>query len=194
MMIDIERVKFFMKDSREQLLGWDGEYPTGPYTDIIQELDARYMEDSQKNPDKDEHNAYMAYAAREDIKGMEGFFVPEENYYEAVLDALHPDDVVYDVGAGDLRFDLLMALKVKRVYAVEVNPTIIGPALAIIGYHKPSNLIPICGNGFTLPVPDDVTVIVNLMIHRKHEFPAEWKEKDHIYCLIGKNNPIIERR
>lgn len=110
------------------------------------------------------------------MKGYEIFFVPEVTNYDDYLSKLNPDDVVFDVGAGDLRFDLIMSEKVRKVYAVEINPKILASALRIIGYDMPTNLTVICGNAFDMELPGDVTVVTCLMIHRKHEFPDSWKK------------------
>jgi len=115
------------------------------------------------------------------MQGWECFFVPERWFYSDVLRLLRPDDVVFDVGAGDLRFDLLMARKVKKVYAVEINPVILGRALKTIGYDLPRNVIAICGNAFEMELPSDVTVITCLMIHREHDFPESWRNRRIIY-------------
>lgn len=110
------------------------------------------------------------------IKGYEIWFYPEVCNYNDCLSKLNEHDVVFDVGAGDLRFDLIMAEKVKKVYAVEINPKTLASALRIIGYDMPENLIVICGNAFEMELPNDVTVVTCLMIHREHEFPDSWKK------------------
>lgn len=50
----------------------------------------------------------------------ENAFAPyDETTYNAALDALRADDVVFDIGAGDLRFAIRAAQRVRRVIAVE---------------------------------------------------------------------------
>lgn len=92
---------------------------------------------------------------------------PDE-VYDNVLAHLRPEDVVLDIGAGDLRLALRMAAKARAVYAVEVNPLIAAHALRIIGLDLPRNLHVICANALDLPIPSDVTVGVLLMRHCQH--------------------------
>lgn len=146
----------------------------GNTKEIIRRLDRSFTR-RLKRADYSDHKACTAFQHRHGMKGYEIFFFPEEPNYKSCLEQLSKDDVVFDVGAGDLRFDLMMADKVKKVYAVEINPNVMAPALHIIGYDLPGNLIPICADAFEMGLPRDVTVITCLMIHRKHEFPELWK-------------------
>jgi SAM-dependent methyltransferase len=112
---------------------------------------------------------YAAFATRHDLADWEGWWSPYgEDDYCFVLDQVGPDDVVLDIGAGDLRLALRLAEKVRRVYAVEANPRVLGPVLAEIGHALPRNLIVICGNALDVPFPADVTVGVLLMRHCRH--------------------------
>jgi len=144
-------------------------------------LERAYKEDINREDDCIVIHKAMEYQKTHDMRGWECFFVPEEWFYSDVLKLLKSDDVVFDVGAGDLRFDLLMAEKVRKVYAVEINPTILGKARQIIGYDLPTNLIVLCGNAFKMELPSDVTVVTCLMIHREHDFPESWLKKRVIY-------------
>lgn len=143
--------------------------------EIIRRLDRSFTR-RLKRHDCSDFEACKAFQYRHGMKGWEIFFVPEESNYKSCMAQLSKDDVVFDVGAGDLRFDLMMAKKVKRVYAVEINPTILASALRIIGYDLPINLTVICGNAFGMELPSDVTVVTCLMIYREHEFPESWKK------------------
>lgn len=189
-----DALMFLKTDMNEQLLGWNGTYSKGKFENIIERLERQYLKASTKLPTPKQHQKYVVFSETHDIRGLEGFFVPEENNYQTVLDNVKPDDVIFDVGAGDLRLDLLLSEKVKKVYAVEINPETVGNTLKIIGLDKPANLTVICGNGFEMELPSDVTLITNLMIHRKHPFPEEWREIDKIYCLIGIKDPIVDRK
>ncbi len=111
----------------------------------------------------------------------EAMWVPEEWFYDEVLRLLRPGDVVFDVGAGDLRFALLASQRLKRVYAVEVNPKILGRALQVIGFRLPRNVIPICTDAWNYPLPSDVTTITILMQNREWPIPREWRAKRIIY-------------
>lgn len=68
--------------------------------------------------------------------------------------------VVLDIGAGDLRLSLQIAMRAKMVYAVEVNPKVLGPALEKIGWDQPRNLVAICANALDIPFPKDITIDV----------------------------------
>lgn len=46
------------------------------------------------------------------------------------------------------------------VYAVEVNPKVLGPALEKIGWDQPRNLVAICANALDIPFPKDITIAV----------------------------------
>ena len=62
--------------------------------------------------------------------------------YRAVLDQLEPDDVILDIGAGDLRLARQMSWIAEKVYAVEINPLVL--IQAYDSYEPlPANLIPI---------------------------------------------------
>jgi SAM-dependent methyltransferase len=125
---------------------------------------------------------FRRWHERMGLQGWEAFCVPEINHYEAILKMVTADDVVFDVGAGDLRLDLMLAEKVKRVYAVEVNPRIIASALQVINYDMPGNLMAICGDAFRLALPDDVTLVICLMIHRRHDFPDDWFDRKIVFA------------
>lgn len=144
-------------------------------------LERAYREDINREDDCIVIYKAMEYQKKHDMRGWECVFVPEEWFYSDVLKLLKSNDVVFDVGAGDLRFDLLMAEKVKKVYAVEINPITLGKALQIIGYDLPVNMIAICGDAFKTEIPSDVTVVTCLMIHREHDFPESWLKKRVIY-------------
>jgi len=169
-------------------------------SNIYYRLEKAYQEEISKADDRETVHKAMKYQKKHDMKGWECFFVPEDWFYDNVLKLLNRNDVVFDVGAGDLRFDLLMAKKVRKVYAVEINPTILGKALQIINYDLPTNLIAICGNAFKMELPSDVTVVTCLMIHRVHDFPESWLEKriiytsgDGIHILENRRDEVVDR-
>jgi Ribosomal RNA adenine dimethylase len=80
--------------------------------------------------------------------------------YQAVLDQLSVNDVVLDIGAGDLRLARQIARMVKKVYAVEVNAGLL-EGVGVL----PVNLIVICADARTLDFPADITTGVLLMRH-----------------------------
>lgn len=110
-----------------------------------------------------------AFTHRHRLTDWEGRFSPyDHRTYDAVLDHVKPDDVVLDIGAGDLRLALRLADRAQKVYAVEVNPLVVGRALGIIGLDMPRNLHVICANALDLPIPRAVTIAVLLMRHCDH--------------------------
>ncbi len=145
---------------------------------IIARLKRRYSRLCSRKP-KDVRECYEFQKSR-GMQGWEIFIVPESMFYKEVLSMISQDDVVFDVGAGDLRFDIMLSEKAKKVYAVEINPEFLGGALKIIGYDMPRNVVVICGNAFEWELPSDVTVVTCLLIHRQHVFPRRWKERCRI--------------
>jgi SAM-dependent methyltransferase len=87
--------------------------------------------------------------------------------YQAVLDFLEPEDVVLDIGAGDLRLARQMAGLVRKVYAVEVNAEVLDQAYASSD-PLPGSLIPILADARSFDFPKDVTVGILLMRHCTH--------------------------
>ncbi|MCA9970816.1 MAG: methyltransferase domain-containing protein [Anaerolineales bacterium] len=82
--------------------------------------------------------------------------------YALVLQALRPDDVVLEIGAGDLRLARQMAARVRRVVAVEINPALLPPP------PYAGNLQVVCADARQLAVPAGVTTAVLLMRHCRH--------------------------
>ncbi len=87
----------------------------------------------------------------------------DEETYRCALEAAHPDDVVVDIGAGDLRLALRMAPLVRRVYAVESNQTLVLRAARC--QALPANLAVVCADALTWAMPSEVTLAVLLMRH-----------------------------
>lgn len=102
-------------------------------------------------------------------------FAPyDEATYQAALDALQPDDVVLDIGAGDLRFAKRAARRVKRVIALEQRADSLGDAAA-------PNLEIFCGDARVLEFPNHITAAVLLMRHCQHF--ALYREKlERVAC------------
>jgi SAM-dependent methyltransferase len=84
--------------------------------------------------------------------------------YQAVLDRIHPDDVILDIGAGDLRLARQMARIARKVYAIEVNARVLDHARASRD-PLPANLSPIHADARTLDFPSAITTGVLLMRH-----------------------------
>ena len=95
----------------------------------------------------------------------EAMFAPyDQGAYQAVLDRLRPNDVILDIGAGDLRLDRQMAQIVRKVYAVEINPQM-QDLVEALPEPLPANLLQICADARTLVFPTDITAGVLLMRH-----------------------------
>lgn len=98
----------------------------------------------------------------------EAMYAPyDQPTYQAVLDLLMPDDVVLDIGAGDLRLSRQMARIARKVYAVEINALVLDQASASRD-PLPGNLDPICADARAFHFPSDTTVGVLLMRHCIH--------------------------
>ncbi len=112
---------------------------------------------------------FDAFAARHELTDWEGWFSPyDEETYDLVLQNIGQDDVVMEIGAGDLRLALRLAERARRVYAVEVNPILVSAALQAIGFHLPRSLLVICANALDIAFPNDITMAVLLMRHCQH--------------------------
>ena len=97
--------------------------------------------------------------------------------YQAVLEQLQPDDVVLDIGAGDLRLARQMAGIVRKVYSIEINPEVLAQGLEK-DEPLPGNLITICGDAQTMDFPSEVKIGVLLMRHCTHFTKYADKLKD----------------
>lgn len=148
---------------------------------VIRKLERAYTRRLRRDVFWAEVDCAARFLCERDIRDGEEMFVPETWFYDIVLSMLRGSDVVLDVGAGDLRFALLASRKVRKIYAVEVDPKIMSSALRIISYDLPRNVIPICADARDVALPSDVTVITCLMIHRSWTFPLEWLSKRIIY-------------
>jgi SAM-dependent methyltransferase len=112
---------------------------------------------------------FASFARLHGLVDWEGWFSPyDEETYDTVLRHIQPDDVVLEIGAGDLRLALRIAERARRVYAVEVNPLVVGPALEDIGLCLPRTLHVTCANALDIPIPPGVTFAVLLMRHCQH--------------------------
>ncbi len=87
----------------------------------------------------------------------------DEDVYRFALEAALPDDVVVDIGAGDLRLALRMAPLVQRIYAIERDRTLIQRATRRCATFD--NLVIVCADALTWPFPQGVTLAVLLMRH-----------------------------
>lgn len=103
----------------------------------------------------------------EALDAWEAAWAPyDEATYQEVLAHLQPQDVLLDIGAGDLRLAYRAAARVRRVYAIERQPHVVAQ-----GYHvrpRPPNVQVIVGDARWVPFPPHITVAVLLMPHCQH--------------------------
>jgi hypothetical protein len=88
--------------------------------------------------------------------------------YQAVVDCLVPEDTVVEIGAGDLRLARRLVEICRKVYAIEIQESLLRAATRSFGDVPPKNLIVLCADAQALPFPSDVTVGVLLMRHCTH--------------------------
>lgn len=87
----------------------------------------------------------------------------DEPTYRDVLACIRSDDVVLEIGAGDLRLARRLAAAARRVYAVERQAALLTSQIS-----APSNLHVVRADARDWPFPADVTVGVLLMRHCTH--------------------------
>jgi hypothetical protein len=91
----------------------------------------------------------------------EAMFAPyDEQTYEDAVAALDPNDIVLDIGAGDLRFANRVAQRVKQVIAIEQRAE-------LMPEHVASNVQVLHGDARTIEFPPH-TIAVLLMRHCQH--------------------------
>ncbi|MBM4429608.1 MAG: rRNA adenine methyltransferase [Chloroflexi bacterium] len=153
--------------------------------------------------------AQAQLGARYGLSDWEAVFSPyDEQTYALVLDHVHDQDTVLEIGAGDLRLALLLASRARAVYAVEVNPLLVWMALETIGPALPHNLHVTCTDALNMDIPCGVTVAVLLMRHCQHLAGyfdrleaagcerlitnARWKSGVEVIDLQGSRRPFVE--
>jgi len=106
------------------------------------------------------------------IGDWEAAFAPyDDETYQFVIERIARQDVVLDIGAGDLRLARRLAEIAQYVYAVEKNAAVLPPLRADRREAgSPEKLSVIHDDAFTWKYPSDVTVAILLMRHctRKH--------------------------
>lgn len=88
--------------------------------------------------------------------------------YAAVLAAIWQDDVVLDIGAGDLRLARRMAERTRQVIAWEIQPELLAAWSGERGAESDQRLIVVCTDARVEPMPPGTTVAVLLMRHCTH--------------------------
>lgn len=92
----------------------------------------------------------------------------DEETYQEVLAHIGPDDVVLDIGAGDLRLARRMAAQCRKVYAIEIQEALLNRSIEEKKSRSSDNLVVILGDALELPFPTGITVGVLLMRHCTH--------------------------
>lgn len=93
----------------------------------------------------------------------------DEGTYAAVLAAIGPDDVVLDIGAGDLRLARRLAAVAERVIAWEMQAGLLEQIEERgAGSERLDNLLVVCVDARRAAVPAGTTVAVLLMRHCTH--------------------------
>jgi hypothetical protein len=97
----------------------------------------------------------------------------DEATYAAVLAAIELDDVVLEIGAGDLRLARRMAGIAQQVIAWEIQPELLAAedVQREAWSETAHRLAVLCTDARTEPVPPGVTVAVLLMRHCTHFAP-----------------------
>lgn len=108
----------------------------------------------------DQHCLVMEYS-------WEELWAPyDERSYLAVLSLLTPQDIVLEIGGGDLRLAKRMAEIASKVYTIEIQKAVLKKAGS--GASLPKNLDVIHGDACTIPFPPGITAAVLLMRHCTH--------------------------
>ncbi|MFM8321838.1 MAG: class I SAM-dependent methyltransferase [Chloroflexota bacterium] len=87
--------------------------------------------------------------------------------YDLALRCIAPQDIILEIGAGDLRLACQAARIARRVYAVEINLAILERGARTFA-PLPDNLEIIHADAKTLDIPNGVTLGVLLMRHCTH--------------------------
>lgn len=96
------------------------------------------------------------------LDSWEAMWAPyDEPTYAAVLQQIKADDIVLEIGAGDLRLARRIAEKAQKVYAIERNASL----LAALDQALPANCHVSRADARWDPFPQDTTAAVLLMRH-----------------------------
>jgi len=97
----------------------------------------------------------------------EGIWAPyDAATYQWALEQISSQDVVVDIGAGDLRLARKMAAVARQVIAIEISLKVI--QRAILSQPLSTNLTVICADARSVALPGCVTIGVLLMRHCTH--------------------------
>ncbi len=92
----------------------------------------------------------------------------DQKTYQSVLDLIEADDIVLEIGAGDLRLAVQIAKIARNVTAIEIHRELLAQALSDLSVNIPANLSILFGDARSLQFPQDITIGVLLMRHCTH--------------------------
>lgn len=92
----------------------------------------------------------------------------DEATYQFVLEQIRTDDIVLDIGAGDLRLARQMVKKCRKVYAIEIQEELLSMSSLAVDDRISGELVIIHGDARQAQFPQDVTAGVLLMRHCTH--------------------------
>jgi hypothetical protein len=92
----------------------------------------------------------------------------DQKTYQSVLDHIKADDIVLEIGAGDLRLAVQIAKIAHHVTAIEIHRELLERALSNHSANFPANLTILLGDAQLIPFPPDISVGVLLMRHCTH--------------------------
>jgi tRNA/tmRNA/rRNA uracil-C5-methylase (TrmA/RlmC/RlmD family) len=92
----------------------------------------------------------------------------DDQTYSFVLAEIQPDDIVLEIGAGDLRLAFRIANKARQVYAIEIQEEVLIAGLNTRKFQVPANLQIQVGDARSVEFPENITSAVLLMRHCKH--------------------------
>lgn len=87
----------------------------------------------------------------------------DEATYQQALSLVRPDDIVLDIGAGDLRFTRRVAQVARQVYAIEQQARLLADQSLL-----PANLTVICADARRIAWPPGISLGLLLMRHCTH--------------------------
>lgn len=89
----------------------------------------------------------------------------DDSTYDLVLESIDRDDVVLEIGAGDLRLAHRIAEKARFVYALEMQLDVLEIGIKNNSQPLPPNICLICADARDIQFPNSVTTAVLLMRH-----------------------------
>ena len=104
-----------------------------------------------------------------DLDPWEIMWAPyDDQTYSLVLEEIQPDDIVLEIGAGDLRLACRISAKAHQVLAIEIKEDILTVGLKKRNFQVPSNLKIQVGDARLIEFPGNITTAVLLMRHCTH--------------------------